>query len=129
MKIDKSGTGVPLTEGLRGAAPEKSKNPSKKRRDAWKWTTCKGCKFKKECDAALPYLPPCGRDYDEELALEHDAAIRADERERVLEDLKTDLNTRFISSSNQWSVGRNSGLLECCNIINERLRQPEREQP
>ena len=40
----------------------------------------------------------------------------------VLEALKKDLQTRIISSSNQWSKGRNSGLLECCNIIDE-LRQ------
>jgi hypothetical protein len=44
------------------------------------------------------------------------------ERDKVLEALKKDLQTRFISSSNQWSKGRNSGLLECCNIIDE-LRQ------
>jgi hypothetical protein len=45
------------------------------------------------------------------------------EREKVLDELKRDLKTRFISSSNQWSKGRNSGLLECCNIIDEYLRQ------
>ena len=44
------------------------------------------------------------------------------EWDEVLEALKKDLQTRFISSSNQWSKGRNSGLLECCNIIDE-LRQ------
>jgi len=44
------------------------------------------------------------------------------ERDKVLEALKKDLQTRIISSSNQWSKGRNSGLLECCNIIDE-LRQ------
>jgi len=45
------------------------------------------------------------------------------ERERVLKELKEDLHNRFISSSgNQWSKGRNSGLLECCNIIDESLR-------
>ena len=37
----------------------------------------------------------------------------------VLDELKRDLKTRFISSSNQWSKGRNSGLIECCNIIDE----------
>ncbi len=50
-------------------------------------------------------------------------------RGKVLDELKADLNARFISSSNQWSKGRNSGLLECCNIINEHLRQPKQEQP
>jgi hypothetical protein len=45
------------------------------------------------------------------------------EREKVLETLKKDLQTRFIPSNNQWSKGRNSGLLECCNIIDEELRQ------
>ena len=43
----------------------------------------------------------------------------------VLNDLKDDLKTRFISSSNQWSKGRNSGLLECCNIIDDYLRTTE----
>ena len=44
------------------------------------------------------------------------------ERDKVLDELKRDLKTRFISSSNQWSKGRNSGLIECCSIIDE-LRQ------
>lgn len=35
----------------------------------------------------------------------------------ALKKLKMDLQSRFISSTNQWSKGRNSGLLECCNII------------
>ena len=43
-------------------------------------------------------------------------------RNKVLDELKKDLKTRFVSSSNQWSKGRNSGLIECCNIIDE-LRQ------
>lgn len=47
------------------------------------------------------------------------------ERERVLKALKKDLQTRFISSTNSWSKGRNSGLLECCNIIDEPLRSEE----
>lgn len=46
---------------------------------------------------------------------------RREERKRVLEALKRDLQTRFVSSSNQWSKGRNSGLIECCNIIDEEL--------
>jgi hypothetical protein len=41
----------------------------------------------------------------------------------VLEELKNDLKTRFISTTNQWSKGRNSGLIECCNIIDELLRK------
>jgi len=41
------------------------------------------------------------------------------EREKVLDELKENLRDRFISSNNQWSKGRNSGLLECCNIIDE----------
>jgi len=48
--------------------------------------------------------------------------VNQSERDKVLEALKKDLQTRIISSSNQWSKGRNSGLLECCNIIDE-LRQ------
>ena len=44
------------------------------------------------------------------------------ERERVLKELKKDLESRFIASNNQWAKGRNSGLLECCNIIDESLR-------
>jgi hypothetical protein len=53
---------------------------------------------------------------------EHDAQIR----NGILDELTSDLKTRFISSSNQWSKGRNSGLIECCNII-ESLRN--KEQP
>jgi hypothetical protein len=45
------------------------------------------------------------------------------ERETVLDELKRDLKTRFVSSDSQWGRGRNSGLLECCNIIDEYLRQ------
>ncbi len=62
---------------------------------------------------------------------EHDANIAAqataEVNRRVLQNLKKDLESRFIPSSNQWSKGRNSGLLECCNIIDESLRlaQPE----
>ena len=41
----------------------------------------------------------------------------------ALKELKTDLETRFIPSSNQWSKGRNSGLIECCNIIDDHVRQ------
>jgi hypothetical protein len=52
---------------------------------------------------------------------------RQDEWERVLKTLKKDLQTRFIPSNNQWSKGRNSGLLECCNIIDEELRQKDGE--
>jgi len=47
------------------------------------------------------------------------------ERDKVLDELKRDLKTRFISSSNQWSKGRNSGLIECCNIIDELRRAGE----
>jgi len=43
------------------------------------------------------------------------------ERDKVLKELKKDLQSRFVSSNNQWSRGRNSGLLECCNIIDEYL--------
>ena len=57
---------------------------------------------------------------------QHDEKIRQDERETVLNELKKDLKTRFIPSNNQWSKGRNSGLIECCNIIDESLRtEPE----
>jgi hypothetical protein len=45
------------------------------------------------------------------------------EREKMLEALKKDLQTRFISSGNQWSRGRNSGLNECYNIIDELFHQ------
>jgi len=45
----------------------------------------------------------------------------ATERDKVLKALKKDLQSRFIPSNNQWSKGRNSGLLECCNIIDEYL--------
>jgi hypothetical protein len=51
--------------------------------------------------------------------------IQQSEREKAFEKLKDDLKTRFISSGNQWSKGRNSGLLECCNIIDESLRKVE----
>ena len=44
------------------------------------------------------------------------------ERDKVLDELKRDLKTRFVSSDNQWGRGRNSGLLECCNIIGEYLK-------
>jgi hypothetical protein len=42
------------------------------------------------------------------------------------------LESRFIPSSNEWSKGRNSGLIECCNIIDEHRSTPpqtEQEQP
>jgi hypothetical protein len=45
------------------------------------------------------------------------------DRDKAMDELKEDLKTRFVSSSNQWSKGRNSGLLECCNIIDEYLRK------
>jgi len=51
---------------------------------------------------------------------------KREERERVLGNLKKDLKTRFIPQTNQWSKGRNSGLLECCNIIDETLRGEQR---
>jgi len=52
-----------------------------------------------------------------------DAHIRPyqSERDTVLKELKKDLQSRFVSSYNQWSKGRNSGLLECCNLIDEYL--------
>jgi hypothetical protein len=53
--------------------------------------------------------------------------IRQSEREKAFEELKDDLKTRFIASSNQWSKGRNSGLIECCNIIKESLRKVENQ--
>lgn len=52
--------------------------------------------------------------------IKEEAAAQA--REDVLKELKEDLKSRFISSTNQWSKGRNSGLLECCNIIDDSLR-------
>jgi len=54
---------------------------------------------------------------------EEETRIRQAERETVLDELKRDLKTRFVSSDSQWGRGRNSGLLECCNIIDEYLRQ------
>ncbi len=75
--------------------------PSKKRRDAWIWTTCKGCKFKKQCDFLQIYLPPCGRDYDEELSLEHDALIAtqatAAENKRVLDSVKDAIDRYMVN--------------------------------
>jgi len=53
------------------------------------------------------------------------AKSRDEIRNQTLDELKKNLQTRFITSSNQWSKGRNSGLLECCNIIDESLRIPE----
>lgn len=55
----------------------------------------------------------------------NESRIRQSEREKAFEELKDDLKTRFIASSNQWSKGRNSGLIECCNIIDESLRKVE----
>ena len=62
------------------------------------------------------------------------AAIRAGAakaaREQYAEELKKDLKSRIVSQNNQWCKGRNSGLIECCNIIDESLRsQQEAEQP
>jgi hypothetical protein len=54
----------------------------------------------------------------------HDVPIQ-NQREKVLDELKGDLKTRFVSSSNQWSKGRNSGLIECCNIIDEYIKAGE----
>jgi hypothetical protein len=50
---------------------------------------------------------------------QHDAAIVRAATLAALEELKQDLKTRFVSSTNSWSNGRNSGLIECCNIIDE----------
>ena len=44
-------------------------------------------------------------------------------RNATLDALKKDLQTRFIPSTNQWSKVWNSGLLECCNIIDESLQR------
>ncbi|MDD3019868.1 MAG: hypothetical protein PHX61_02665 [Alphaproteobacteria bacterium] len=78
-------------------------------------------------NTALKCFGYCGKVCDIECNIKscciQAGAIAQAAREKVLEELKTDLKTRFISSSNQWSKGRNSGLLECCNIINESLRQ------
>lgn len=63
---------------------------------------------------------------------EHDAATARQAREDFCEGLKKDLESRFIPSSNEWSKGRNSGLIECCNIIDEHRSTPpqtEQEQP
>ena len=57
----------------------------------------------------------------EKMIRELEDALKA-EREKVLWELREDLQTRFISSSNRWSKGRNSGLIVCCNIIDESLR-------
>jgi hypothetical protein len=68
----------------------------------------------------------CGQDNPEEYEREQAkelADIRQAERGKVLDELKRDLKTRFVSSSNPWSKGRNSGLLECCNIIDELRKQ------
>jgi hypothetical protein len=50
---------------------------------------------------------------------EHDAAVAHAATLKAYEKLRVDLETRFISSNNQWSKGRNSGLLECLNIIDK----------
>ena len=96
-------------------------NPSKKRRDVWIWTTCHGCKLKKLCNSLEPYLPNCGRDYDEELALEHDACIRADMLKEVLR----------IAYAETMQDGIHTGwlLYDSFRQELESLRQPkEREQ-
>jgi hypothetical protein len=52
--------------------------------------------------------------------------IARKEKKKVLDELKTDLKTRFIAEGgNQWVRGRNSGLIECCNIIDEHLQGGE----
>jgi len=70
------------------AQPEKAKNPSKKRRDAWIWNSCRGCKFVVRCKELMIYLPPCGRDYDIELSEMHDAAVAEKAREKVLDEVQ-----------------------------------------
>ena len=50
-------------------------------------------------------------------------------REQYAEELKKDLKSRFVSQSNQWCKGRNSGLIECCNIIDESLRAQQGGDP
>ena len=82
-----------------------------------------------EIRSSPPYRNTCGLSdgdcnyRDSELEKGH----RQDEREKVLDELREDLKTRFIPSSNQWSKGRNSGLIECCNIIDESLRKKDGE--
>lgn len=56
----------------------------------WKWNACKGCKFKKECDIVVTYLPPCGIDYDEELTNKHDAEIRKSVLNEVMNAINAD---------------------------------------
>ena len=97
---------------IRGRIYASESNPSKKRRDAWKWTTCKGCKFKKDCDDAMPYMPPCGRDYDEELANLHDAATRVDEREWVLKAL-TRIRDMVDDTKDLSDTYREEGISSC----------------
>jgi hypothetical protein len=73
------------------------------------------CPFRKGCEDGESWCSwPCDK-----WAHWHDAIIRQQERDKVLDELKKDLQTRFVSSSNSWSKGRNSGLIECDNIIDE----------
>jgi hypothetical protein len=96
-------------------------NPSKKRRDAWKWTTCKGCKLKKLCNTIEPYMPNCGRDYDEELAEEHDAQVAAKEREKVLDEATSALDSDACPSSADAKTCDG----DCVRCILNSLRQRE----
>lgn len=78
-------------------------------------------------DQKAPICENCGLDntscrMDMAGCLQAQNAAAKAATEKVLEDLKADLKTRFVSSSNQWCKGRNSGLIECCNIIDESLR-------
>lgn len=95
-------------------------------KDLW----CGNCGFKESetCDdkttwkrCRLMSSEPEGKNVEERLELARNSAV-----EKVLGELKADLKTRFVSQSNQWCKGRNSGLLECCNIIDERLRGSEK---
>jgi hypothetical protein len=102
-KMNEMGLPFPyvLCEKLDDVISRSSAIPSKKRRDAWIWTTCKGCKFKKQCDILQTCLPPCGRDYDEELSLEHDALIAARERAAENKRVLTSLMEHFLSFKDQ----------------------------
>ena len=78
------------------------------------------CIFKSNCSTCNTpgkprYTPPSPAPAGQEI------------RDKVLKGLKKDLQGRFIPLNNQWSKGRNSGLRECCNIIDEYLTTPTPE--
>jgi len=80
---------------------------------------CETCTNKDNCDE---YESQAVRDVSIRCGLTCHSDFQS-ERDKVLDELKRDLKTRFVSSDSQWGRGRNSGLLECCNIIDEYLRQ------